>query len=51
MLVYGQCCDICYQIKIAEIEDGEWFESGTGEDLTFNPTHWMPLPEIPKEDS
>jgi hypothetical protein len=47
VLVYGECCDVCYQIKIAEIEQGEWFESGHGEDLKFKPTHWMPLPDVP----
>lgn len=47
VLVYGECCDICYQIKIAEIEENRWWESGTGEDLTFRPTHWMPLPSKP----
>lgn len=47
VLVYGWCCDVCWHIKIAEIEKGEWWESGTGEDLVFKPTHWMPLPLPP----
>ncbi len=47
VLVYGECCDVCWHIKIAEIEDNHWFESGTGEDLVFKPTYWMPLPELP----
>lgn len=24
-----------------------WLIDGTGEDLAFTPTHWMPLPEPP----
>jgi hypothetical protein len=47
VLVYGECCEVCYHIKIAEIEDGVWFESGTGEDLKFRPTFWQHLPEPP----
>lgn len=47
VLVYGECCDICYHILVAEIEDGEWFQSGTGDDLVFKPTHWMNIPEPP----
>lgn len=47
VLVFGWCCDACWHIKIAEIEKGEWWESGTGEDLVFKPTHWMPLPLQP----
>ena len=27
--------------------DGEWFSTVDG--LTFEPTHWMPLPEPPEE--
>jgi len=38
---------VCYHIKIAEIEDGVWFESGTGENLKFRPTFWQHLPEPP----
>lgn len=47
VLVYGECCDVCYQIKIAEVEEGKWWESATGKDLPFKPTHWMPLPHPP----
>jgi hypothetical protein len=43
VLVLGWCCDICHNIKIAEMED-DWFESGTGEDLHFKPDFWQPLP-------
>jgi hypothetical protein len=49
VLVYGECCDTCYHILIAELEEGWWFESATGEDLTFEPTHWMELPEPPSK--
>ena len=47
VIVYGECCDICYHIKIAEIEDGVWFESGVGLDLDFKPSHWQYLPNPP----
>ena len=45
VLVKGNCCDICEHKVIAEIEDGEWFLSGDGENLTFKPTHWMEIPQ------
>lgn len=48
VLAYGECCDGCYNIDIAEIEGGDWWESGTGEDLWYKVTHWMPLPEPPQ---
>jgi hypothetical protein len=45
VLVKGKCCDICEPKVIAEIEDGEWFLSGHGENLTFKPTHWIQIPQ------
>lgn len=47
VLVYGECCDVCYNIEIGEIEKGDWWESGKGEDFKFKVTHWIPLPPIP----
>lgn len=47
VLVYWECCDVCYQVEIAEIENNEWFVSDTGENLNFQPTHWMALPLPP----
>lgn len=47
VLVYGECCDVCWHIKIAELEKGGWWESGTGEDLVFKPTYWAELPKPP----
>lgn len=35
-------------IGMDECEDDEWWLSGTGETVSFV-THWMPLPESPKE--
>lgn len=50
VLVFGNCCDVCSHIKIAELEKGEWWESGTGDGLNFKPTYWMPLPSPPKTE-
>jgi hypothetical protein len=47
ILVFGYCCEICHNIRIAEIEDDNWYEAYSGEDLTFMPEYWMPLP-LPK---
>lgn len=49
VLVCGKCCDVCSHVKIAELEQGEWWESATGDDLNFKPTHWMALPLPPAE--
>jgi hypothetical protein len=47
VLVFGWCCDICHNIRIAEYEVDGWWESYHGEDLTFEPEYWMPLPFPP----
>tara|TARA_R110002020_G_scaffold463108_1_gene683007 strand:+ start:90 stop:341 length:252 start_codon:yes stop_codon:yes gene_type:complete len=47
VLVYSECCEVCWHMNIAEIEEGKWFESGSGEDLKLQPTHWAELPEPP----
>ena len=46
VLVFGWCCDVCHNIRIAEWEDGVgWWQSFSGgEDLTFEPEYWMSLP-------
>lgn len=45
VLVFGWCCDICHNIKIAEWEDGVgWWESGTGDNLFFKVVYWQRLP-------
>jgi len=44
VLVFGWCCDICHNIRIAEYEIDGWWESYHGNDLTFEPEYWMPLP-------
>lgn len=31
-------------------DNGDWFEEYYGERIDYNVTHWMPLPEPPKED-
>lgn len=31
-----------------EAVDSEWVCSSQGEILEFKPTHWMPIPELPK---
>lgn len=49
VLVYGECCDACYNIIIAEHENLNWFESSTGEYLTFDPAFYMPLPQPPNK--
>jgi len=47
ILAYFSCCDVCDYFIVAEFENDGWFESSTGEDLRFVPTHWMPLPKKP----
>lgn len=44
VLVFGVCCGMCLNIKIAEIEDNNWFESGIGENLHFKVLYWQHLP-------
>ena len=44
VLVFGCCCDVCYNIRIAEYEVDGWWESYHGSDLHFEPEFWMPLP-------
>ena len=44
VLVFGCCCDGCYNIIIAEYEVAGWWESYHGSDLHFEPEFWMPLP-------
>lgn len=44
VLAFGWCCDVCHDIVIAEYEVDEWWESYNGENLTFKPEYWMPLP-------
>ena len=48
VLVFGYCCSVCHNIVIAEIEKGNWWLSGQGDDLNFAPSHWKPLPNPPK---
>tara|TARA_R110000868_G_scaffold101359_1_gene279042 strand:- start:409 stop:609 length:201 start_codon:yes stop_codon:yes gene_type:complete len=50
VLVYGECCDICCNIAVAELENDNWFISGLGEDLIFTPTHWCKI-EIPENEN
>ena len=47
VLVFGWCCDICHNIRIAEYEVDGWWESFHGNDLTFIPEYWMPFPGVP----
>ncbi len=45
VLVFGWCCPAWHYIRIAEWEDGVgWWQSFSGEILTFVPEYWMPLP-------
>lgn len=37
-------------MPIAFLLDGKWYQSG-GETSWLIVTHWMPLPELPKEDT
>jgi hypothetical protein len=47
VLIYSECCEVCSYMQIAEIEDGKWFVSGSGEDVNVEPTHWAELPKPP----
>ena len=47
VLVYSECCEVCWYMAIAEIEEGKWFDSSTGEDVEVEPTHWAELPKPP----
>ena len=49
VLIYGKCCDICYNVVVGELEVDQWFVSGTGEDLTFIPSHYC-LIDIPSNE-
>lgn len=33
----------------AHMDRGKW-KGGNGKEVNNEPTHWMPLPEVPKED-
>lgn len=44
VLVFGYCCDVCHNVRIAEYEVDGWWESFHGTDLHFEPEYWMPLP-------
>ena len=44
VLVFGFCCEICHNIRIAEYEVNGWWESYHGSDLHFEPEFWQPLP-------
>lgn len=47
VLAYSECCNVCSYMYIAEIEDGDWFNSNTGDSLDMRITHWMELPKPP----
>ena len=34
---------------VAHLEDGRWYIDGEDEPFDFAPTHWMPLPDAPKD--
>ncbi len=42
VFVYFACCNACHWFEVAEIENGKWFESNSGNNLEFKPTHWQP---------
>lgn len=44
VLVFGYCCDVCHNVRIAEYEVDGWWESFHGTDLHFEPEYRMPLP-------
>lgn len=46
VLIGGECCEVCYNIDIGFIEDGEWYLKG-GDKPKWPITHWMPLPSPP----
>lgn len=47
VLIGGECCELCYNIDIGFLEDGEWFLKN-GESPHYKVTHWMPLPNPPQ---
>ena len=51
VLVYSTCCSVCWYMQIGEVEDGKWFESGSGDDLEARPTHWAELPNPPHDNT
>lgn len=51
ILIFEPCSDLCQYniIYVVHYSDKSWVESAGEMYSVFYPTHWMPLPEPPKE--